>query len=124
MASHRANASGLCRGREAFTSDPAARAWFLKHGGATCRSELPRERFRSNPQRTLGRAELQSAWPQPFDPRRPTRSPRFSRLNSSGLFGDIATAQAFLDYYLSFDWTETGDYTIAEVWVPVVQAIK
>ena len=48
----------------------------------------------------------------------------FSRLNSSGLFGDVATAQAFLDYYLSFDWTETGDYTIAEVWVPVVQAIK
>ena len=48
----------------------------------------------------------------------------FSRLNSSGLFGDIATAQAFLDYYLSFDWTETGDYTIAEVWVPVVQVIK
>ena len=47
MASHRANASGLCMGREAFTSDPAARAWFLKHGGATCRSELPRERFRS-----------------------------------------------------------------------------
>jgi hypothetical protein len=47
MASHRANASGLCMGREAFTSDPAARALVLKHGGATCRSELPRERFRS-----------------------------------------------------------------------------
>jgi hypothetical protein len=42
----------------------------------------------------------------------------FSRLNSSGLFSDVDTAQAFLDYYLSFDWTETGDYAIAEVWVP------
>lgn len=45
----------------------------------------------------------------------------FSRLNSSGLFGDATTAKEFLDCYLSFDWTETGDYEIAEVWAPSIK---
>jgi hypothetical protein len=40
----------------------------------------------------------------------------FVRLNANGLFDDADTARAFLTYYLSFDWTETGDYKIAEVW--------
>jgi len=40
------------------------------------------------------------------------------RLNRDGLFQSAAEASAFLTYYLSFDWTETGDYEIAEVWAP------
>jgi hypothetical protein len=40
----------------------------------------------------------------------------FKRLNRDGLFHLAAEASAFLAYYLSFDWTETGDYEIAEVW--------
>jgi hypothetical protein len=43
----------------------------------------------------------------------------FDRLNASGLFDGAPDASAFLAYYLSFDWTETGDYEIAEVWAPV-----
>ncbi len=36
-------------------------------------------------------------------------------LNGHGLFNEYERAQSFLDYYRSFDWTETGDYVIAEV---------
>lgn len=43
----------------------------------------------------------------------------FSRLNRDGLFRSAEEASAFLAYYLSFDWTETGDYEMAEVWAPV-----
>jgi len=42
----------------------------------------------------------------------------FERLNHNGLFDSATHAQEFLTYYLSFDWTETGDYEIAEVWAP------
>lgn len=42
----------------------------------------------------------------------------FERLNINGLFDEPATAAEFLGFYLSFDWTETGDYEIAEVWAP------
>jgi hypothetical protein len=44
----------------------------------------------------------------------------FDRLNSNGLFDDAPTAAEFLAYYLSIDWTERGEYEIAEVWAPVV----
>jgi hypothetical protein len=44
----------------------------------------------------------------------------FDRLNSNGLFDDPRTAADFLAYYLSIDWTERGEYEIAEVWAPVV----
>lgn len=43
--------------------------------------------------------------------------PYFRQLNSHGMFATAATAQAFLDYYLSFDWTERGDFLIAEIFV-------
>ncbi len=43
----------------------------------------------------------------------------FRRLNRDGLFPSAEEATAFLAYYLSFDWTETGEYEIAEVWAPV-----
>ncbi len=39
----------------------------------------------------------------------------FHKLNEYGLFNSPQEAREFLDYYLSFDWTETGDYGIAEV---------
>jgi hypothetical protein len=42
----------------------------------------------------------------------------FDDLNRDGLFEDVNGAQAFLDYYLSFRWTETGSYVIAEIWAP------
>jgi hypothetical protein len=42
----------------------------------------------------------------------------FERLNANGLFEDAGVAAEFLAYYLSFDWTETGDYEIASVWAP------
>jgi hypothetical protein len=44
--------------------------------------------------------------------------PHFARLNPNGLFDDAAHASEFLAHYLSFDWTETGDYQIASVWAP------
>lgn len=37
------------------------------------------------------------------------------KLNRHALFDTPATARAYLEYYRSFDWTETGDYTIIEV---------
>jgi hypothetical protein len=41
----------------------------------------------------------------------------FQMLNQYGLFADPLTAERFLKYYLSFDWTETGDYCITEVFI-------
>ena len=46
----------------------------------------------------------------------------FSRLNRNGLFRSAQEASAFLRYYLSFDWTETGDYEIADVWAPAASS--
>jgi len=37
------------------------------------------------------------------------------RLNDHALFRTRSDADEFLRYYRSFDWTETGDYVIAEV---------
>ncbi len=39
----------------------------------------------------------------------------FEKLNRYGLFQAPKVASEFLEYYLSFDWTETGDYQVAEV---------
>ena len=41
----------------------------------------------------------------------------FQQLNQYGLFNDAETALAFLKYYCSFDWTETGEYQIIEIWI-------
>jgi len=41
----------------------------------------------------------------------------FRQLNRFGLFCSPGAAQTFLDFYLSLDWTETGDYAIAEVFL-------
>lgn len=41
----------------------------------------------------------------------------FRKLNKYGLFSSAADASAFLQYYLTFDWTETGDYAVAEVFI-------
>lgn len=46
----------------------------------------------------------------------------FIRLNRDGLFRSAEDASAFLAHYLSFDWTETGEYEIAEVWAPVASS--
>ena len=43
----------------------------------------------------------------------------YRQLNSYGLFNDAETTLAFLNYYCSFDWTETGEYQIVEVWLPI-----
>jgi hypothetical protein len=42
----------------------------------------------------------------------------YERLNDYALFNSRDEAQAFLDFYRSFDWTETGDYVIAEICLP------
>ena len=39
----------------------------------------------------------------------------FKKLNQYGLFHEPETTANFLEYYLSFDWTERGDYWITEV---------
>lgn len=39
----------------------------------------------------------------------------YSRLNEHGLFPSSSLAKDFLDFYRSFEWTETGDYLIAKV---------
>ena len=36
-------------------------------------------------------------------------------LNDSGLFNNVETAIAYMKYYLSFDWTERGDYCVCEI---------
>jgi hypothetical protein len=41
--------------------------------------------------------------------------PYFDSLNENGLFNSAAEALTFLDYYRSFDWTETGAWVITEV---------
>ncbi len=41
----------------------------------------------------------------------------FALLNKFGLFDSAAVAQEFLDYYLSLDWTERGDFYIVEVFL-------
>lgn len=46
----------------------------------------------------------------------------FERLNQHGLFESAQEASAFLAFYLSFDWTETGEYEIADVWAPTTAA--
>ena len=37
------------------------------------------------------------------------------RLNGNALYDNAEDALEFLNYYRSFDWTETGEYVIAEV---------
>jgi hypothetical protein len=41
----------------------------------------------------------------------------FRKLNQDGLFNTEEEASEFLKYYLSYEWTETGEYEIAEVFV-------
>ena len=41
----------------------------------------------------------------------------FLKLNKCGLFPSMKEVQLFVDYYLSFDWTEHDDYEIAEVFI-------
>jgi hypothetical protein len=41
----------------------------------------------------------------------------FMQLNPYGMFPTIDIAKEFLEYYLSFDWTERGDYFITEVFI-------
>jgi len=43
--------------------------------------------------------------------------PYFIQLNSHGLFVIPEVAQEFLEYYLSFDWTEHDESVIAEVFI-------
>ena len=40
----------------------------------------------------------------------------FDQLNPYGLFASAELAGDFLAHYLSFDWTETGDYELIELW--------
>ena len=42
----------------------------------------------------------------------------YERLNQHALFNSRNEAQAFLDFYRSFDWKETGNYVIAEICLP------
>lgn len=41
----------------------------------------------------------------------------FAMLNAQGLFPTAEVSQQFLSYYLSFDWTEKGDYVITEIFL-------
>ncbi len=41
----------------------------------------------------------------------------FNQLNKYGMFDSPEAAREFLDYYLSFDWTERGEYFITEVFI-------
>jgi hypothetical protein len=43
----------------------------------------------------------------------------FERLNQHALFASARDAEEFLAFYRSHDWTETGDYVVAEIRVPV-----
>ena len=43
--------------------------------------------------------------------------PYFKKLNKYGLFNTSEEADNFLEYYLSLDWTETGDYFNTEVFI-------
>ncbi|HEX7663241.1 MAG TPA: hypothetical protein VF407_01955 [Polyangiaceae bacterium] len=42
----------------------------------------------------------------------------FERLNDHALFDHASDAAAYLDFYVSFDWTERGVFEIVEVWTP------
>ena len=42
----------------------------------------------------------------------------FNKLNKNGLFNDRNTAFEYLKYYNSFDWAETGNYAIYEIYLP------
>jgi hypothetical protein len=42
----------------------------------------------------------------------------YKRLNEDALFKSHDEAKEFLEFYRSFDWTETGDYVIAEICLP------
>jgi hypothetical protein len=42
--------------------------------------------------------------------------PFFERLNRNALFDTSDEASDFLAFYRSHDWTESGEYSIAEVW--------
>lgn len=44
--------------------------------------------------------------------------PFHEKLNRHALFETAQAATEFLDFYRSFDWTEDGEYSIAEVWLP------
>lgn len=39
----------------------------------------------------------------------------FEKLNENGLFDDADTALAYMNHYLSFDWTERGEYCICGI---------
>jgi hypothetical protein len=41
--------------------------------------------------------------------------PYHERLNEHALFNTPQDAREYIDFYLSHDWTETGDYVIAEI---------
>jgi hypothetical protein len=43
-------------------------------------------------------------------------APYYTRLNDHALFDSPVEAEDFLRFYRSQDWTETGDYVIAEIW--------
>jgi hypothetical protein len=46
-------------------------------------------------------------------------SEHFKKLNQYGLFNSADDAVEFLDYYLSFEWTEAGEYEIAEIFIHI-----
>ena len=44
----------------------------------------------------------------------------YNQLNISGLFDDEDTALEYMKHYLSFDWTERGEYYICEVFRQII----
>ena len=42
--------------------------------------------------------------------------PYFDKLNTNGLFDDQQTAYDYMVHYLSFDWSERGNYYISEIY--------
>ena len=45
----------------------------------------------------------------------------FNQLNQFGMFPSIDIAKEFVEYYLSFDWTEQDDYYITEVFINEIE---
>lgn len=39
----------------------------------------------------------------------------FAALNDNGLFDDVETAISYMKYYLSFEWSERGEFCICEI---------
>ena len=39
----------------------------------------------------------------------------FEALNDNGLFNDVETAISYMKYYLSFEWSERGEFCICEI---------